>query len=68
VVVHGGCSGEINFGNHSDDKHSERFIFELSLEENRALEPCFELPTLNQVCSLLSKKVFLNIEIKVPYE
>jgi hypothetical protein len=50
VVVHGGCSGEINFGHCPETKIKESYIYDLTLEENRNLEKGFNLPTLNQVC------------------
>lgn len=36
------------------------------MEQNRSLETGFVLPTLREVFDLLNKKVFINIEIKVP--
>jgi hypothetical protein len=48
VVVHGGCNGDINFGQNTDDeKFKEWYIFDLTLEENRSIEKSFELPTLD---------------------
>lgn len=32
------------------------------------MEPNFELPSLTQVIELLDKQVFMNIELKVPYD
>lgn len=66
-MVHGGDSGEINFGLQKQIQTSERYIFNCTLAENRALEPSFQLPTLNEVIKLLNRKVFINIELKVPY-
>lgn len=69
MVVHGGYSGEINFGCTAGDVSIEaRYIFECTLEENRALEKDFVLPTLTEVIQLLGKEVFINIEMKVPIE
>lgn len=62
--MHGGDSGEINYGPQSQ----KEYVFECSLAENRKLEKEHELPTLRQVFELVDKKCFLNIEIKVPYE
>ena len=51
LVVHGGDSGEINFGSHSDEAAmasiKERYVFEMTLEDNRKIEPGFVMPTLN---------------------
>ena len=68
-MLHGGDNGDINFGQNIDnDKVRECFIFDLTLDENRSIENTFELPTLDQVCKLLNKEIFLNIEIKVPHD
>lgn len=61
VVVHGGDNGNINFGNGKD-----KYIFESTLEECRSFETRFSLPTLREVFKLFSKRLLVNIEIKVP--
>ena len=75
-MVHGGDSGEINFGACHGGAHDhgavetteKKYVFELTLEENRALEPAFTLPTLREVIELFDKQVFMNIELKVPHD
>jgi glycerophosphoryl diester phosphodiesterase len=65
VVIHGGYSGEINFGSfkeaasspssdsasHSSGEMAAKthYIFDQTLEYNRQIETDFELPTLRQV-------------------
>ncbi len=69
IVVHGGDSGEINFSHCYDHQtYSKKYIFECTLSENRELEPAFILPTLKDVIDLINKQIFINIEMKVPYD
>lgn len=49
VIVHGGNSGEINFGSTKDVSIQSSYIFECTLEQNRSLETGFVLPTLREV-------------------
>jgi hypothetical protein len=69
--VHGGDSGEINFGcdvNPEIALIKERNVFELSLEDNRKIEPKFRMPTLDEVIEYVGKRMVINIELKVPYD
>ena len=68
LVVHGGDSGEVNFGDTNTDLTQKSYIFDLTLEQNRKLETEFVLPTLREVFQLLQRKVCINIEVKVPYD
>ena len=53
-MVHGGDSGEVNFGTDDDTKLTQKsYIFDLTLEQNRKLETTFVLPTLREVFQLL---------------
>lgn len=69
IVVHGGDSGEINFSHCPDTQfQSKNYIFECTLSENREFEKSFILPTLKDVIKLINKEIFINIEMKVPYD
>ena len=67
LVVHGGDSGEINFCEHKNDL-DKKYVFLTTLAENRLLNSKHVMPTLRQVFELCSRKCFINVEIKVPYE
>jgi glycerophosphoryl diester phosphodiesterase len=72
VVVHGGYSGEINFGSPASQDSLEplgsQYVFEHTLEENRRLEKEFTLPTLREVFTVTNKNAFVFVELKVPYD
>ena len=72
IVLHGGDSGEINFGSLGADDTlmssiKEKYVYELSLEDNRKLEPKFVMPTLEEVIAFIDKRALINIELKVPH-
>ena len=54
MVIHGGRDGEID----------GRYIQELTLAEIRAVKE--DIPTLDQVFTLLDRQVVINIEVKIP--
>jgi len=68
VVVHGGYSGEINFGAEAHEQVGSGYVFEHTLLENRMLETQFMLPTLRAVLLAANKNVFTFVELKVPYD
>ena len=57
VVLHGGDSGEL----------AEGSVFGMTLEEVRATESAFVVPTLREVFELIDKRIFINIEMKTPW-
>ena len=56
-MLHGGDSGEL----------AENYVFNMTLEEIRATETTFVIPTLREVFELIDKRIFINIEMKTPY-
>ena len=68
LVVHGGDSGEINFGAQKSEADVKQYVFLSTLAENRLLNTVHVMPTLRQVFELVSKLCFINLEIKVPYD
>ena len=57
MVLHGGDSGEL----------AEGSVFGMTLEEVRATESAFVVPTLREVFELIDKRIFINIEMKTPW-
>lgn len=65
IILHGGDDGELGHHFPGDDS----YIFEKSYDELLAytLENGEQIPKLETLIQLVNKKLFINFEVKAPY-